>query len=53
MDDDEKEIAYEEGARDVLKAVRDLVNIYGSNEDRDMLTPALIEFLDDMEKEDG
>lgn len=51
--------AYNEGKRDgeelayeVLRQVREIVNTYGSNEDRDMLTPALIEFLDDMEKED-
>ena len=51
--------AYNEGKRDgeelayeVLRQVREIVNTYGSNEDRDMLTPTLIEFLDDMEKED-
>ena len=51
--------AYNEGKRDgeelayeVLKQVREIVNTYGSNEDRDMLTPALTEFLDNMEKED-
>ena len=51
--------AYNEGIRDgeelayeVLRQVREIVNTYGSNEDRDMLTPTLIEFLDDMEKED-
>ena len=51
--------AYNEGKRDgeelayeVLRQVREIVNTYGSNEDRDMLTPALTEFLDNMEKED-
>jgi urease gamma subunit len=47
--------AYNEGKRDgeelvyeILKQVREIVNTYGSNEDRDMLTPALIEFLESL-----
>jgi hypothetical protein len=48
--------AYNEGKRDgeelayeVLRQVREIVNTYGSNEDRDMLTPELKSFLDEME----
>jgi len=47
--------AYNEGKRDgeelayeVLRQVSEIVNTYGSNEDRDVLTPSLIEFLESL-----